>query len=164
MKKRESPDTCSFKLSQTTVYYAVYSYRAESRMLLFYSLCLVKIVGDWRVGVEITGARSHPSPQGTPGERWRERETHSCGVLYTQARGPCRHISLFEGHPFSYDKTRWHVKVCPNRSAGPIWCSRGVNSSQETEKELYDDIILVLIIYFYSMSQVLCLWKGRQCK
>jgi len=72
---------------------------------------LLKIDRGWRLGVEITDGRSHPLPQGTPGERWREREsekgereTHSCGVLYRQARGPCRHISLFEGHPFSYDE------------------------------------------------------------
>ncbi len=35
----------------------------------------------------------------------------------------------------------------------PVWSSRGVNRSQETEKELNENFILVLIIYLYSMSQ-----------
>ncbi len=147
MKKRESPGTCGFKLSETTVY----SYRAGSRMLCFYSLWW------WRSTVtgEITGARSppHPTPGHTRWEMERKRDTQLWSSSQAGARALQAHLIIWRSSFFIRPKPGDMLKSVLTDLLDPVWSPRGVNRSEETEKDLNENFILVLIIYLYSMSQ-----------
>ncbi len=148
MKKRESPDTCSFKLSETTVY----SYRAGSRMLCFYSL----FGGEDRRWLARSLALALPPPPPTPGHtRWemeRKRDTQLWSSSQAGARALQAHLIIWRSSFFIRPNPGDMLKSVLTDLLDPVWSSRGVNRSQETEKELNDDFILVLIIYLHSMS------------
>ncbi len=75
----------------------------------------------WRSTVtgEITGARSPPHPRAHQ-VRDGEKERHTAVEFFTGRReGPAGTSHYLKVILFHTTKTRWHVKVCPNRSAGP---------------------------------------------
>lgn len=157
MKQRQSLDTlivssCLFFIGPSPV------------CCVFYALCclLLKIDRGWRLGVEITDGRSHPLPQGTPGERKREwkgeKERHTAVECFTGRReGPAGTSHYLKVILFHTTK-----KSVPTNLLDPIWWSRGVNSSQETKRELHDANIIVLIIIFVYFSTTRRKSKGKK--